>query len=182
MTRIHDLHPDDTEARIKLRLQIRDLRRQAGLSCAAAAARIGIGKDTWSLYERRGDNPLAASVQRYARAVDHRLHLRPDLPHALPAHPDIAVLHDLAGRAVDPRQQDAYHLTAVLTALAAYRRWSGVAARDMSAKWGTRRDASAVCDLEGQAKEALVASVQRYTRSLGGVLHLDLEPIPNDQD
>ncbi len=182
MTRIADLHPDDAEARIKLRLQLRDLRRQGGLSQAAAAARIGVTKDTWSLHERRGDNPLAASAQRYARAVDHRLILRPQLPHQLPTHPDAAVLADLAQRAGDPRTQDAYHLTAILAELAGYRRWLGYTAREMSERWGTRRDATAVCDLEGQIKAALLASVQRYARSLGGMLHLDLEPIPTSQD
>jgi transcriptional regulator with XRE-family HTH domain len=182
VTRIVDLHPDDMEARVKLRLQLRDLRRQAGCSQAAAAARAGITKDTWSLHERRGNNPLVASVQRYVRAVDHRLILRPDLPHQLATHPDAAVLADLAARASDPHTQDAYHLTAALIELAAYRRWVGITARELSARWGTRRDATAVCDLEGGTKEPLVGSIQRYARSLGGVLHLDLEPIPNTQN
>jgi DNA-binding XRE family transcriptional regulator len=177
VTRIVDLHPDDGEARIKLRLQLRDLRRQACYSQAAAAARAGITKDTWSLHERRGNNPLVVSVQRCARAVDHRLILRPDLPHLLPRHPDAAVLADLAARARDPRTQDAYHPTGVLIELAAYRRWAGITARELSARWGTRRDATAICDLEGGLKEPLVGSIQRYARSLGGVLHLDLEPL-----
>jgi transcriptional regulator with XRE-family HTH domain len=177
MTRNVDLHPDDAEARVKLRLQLRDLRLQAGYSQAAVARRLGVTKDTWSLHERRGNNPLVTSVQRYARAVDHRLILRPELPHVLPAHPDAAVLNDLARRAADPTDQDAYHRSALLADLAAYRRWVGIAAREMSQRWGTRRDATAVCDVESEAKEPLIGSIQRYVRSLGGVLHLDLEPI-----
>ncbi len=178
MTSIADLHEDDRQARTKLRLQLRDLRTQAGYTTAQAAAAAGITPSTLSLYERRGDNPLVANVQRNARAVDHRLILRPELPHTLPAHPTAAILHDLAERATDPHAQDAYHRSAVLSDLAAYRRWAGITAREMSAVWGARRDATAVCALEQEAKEPLLASYQRYARALGGVLHLDLEPIP----
>jgi transcriptional regulator with XRE-family HTH domain len=175
--RFQDLHPDDTEARVKLRLQLRDVRRQAGYTVAEAADRIGITKGALSLHERRGDNPLVASVQRNARGFDHRLHLRPELPHRLAVHPTAAVLRDLAAHATDPHDEDAYHRSAILADLAAYRRWVGITARDMSGRWGTRADGTAVCDLEQEVKEPLLASFQRYTRALGGVLHIDLEPL-----
>ncbi len=178
MTRIVDLHPDDAEARVKLRLQLRDLRLRLGCSQAEAAARAGVTKSAVSLLERRGDNPLVASVQRMARAVDHRAILRPHLPHTLPTHPTAALLAVVEAHAADAHTQDAYHRSAVLADLAAYRRGTGVTAREMSERWGTRRDATAVCDLEGELKEPLLASYQRYTRALGGVLHVDLEPVP----
>ncbi len=181
MTRIEDLHADDREARTKLRLQLRDLRRQAGHTVAEAAHRAGITPSTLSLYERRGDNPHVVNVQRNARSLNHRLVLRPDLPHNLPTHPTAAILHDLAEQTTEPHLQDVYHRSAVLSDLVAYRRWLGITAREMSAAWGTRPDATAVAGLEAEVKEPLLASYQRYARALGGVLHLDLEPIPNEQ-
>lgn len=175
VTRIIDLHPDDAEARIKLRLTLRDLRRQQHLTVEHVADQTGSTIAAVYLFEQRDSQLLIARAQRHARGVNHRLVLHPVLPHTLPAHPTEAAFTAAAVNGGD--LDDDYHRSAVLTHLVAYRRWLGLSARDIAERCGNDRAGSSTSLLEADTKPALLASYQRYARALGGRLELDIEAL-----
>jgi transcriptional regulator with XRE-family HTH domain len=180
VTRVQDLHPDDAEARVKLRLQLRDLRRRSGLTAEQTAHNIGCTIAALYLTEQRDSRILLERAQRHARGLHHQLILHPTLPHTLPPHPTEAAFAAMAD--TGGRLSDEHHRAAVLTHLVAYRRWIGLSARDIAERCGNGRDGSSTSQLEAGLKPALLSTLQRYTRALGGVLHIDLEPLPNEQD
>ncbi len=175
--RVHDLHPDDTAARITLRHQLRDLRRQLGVHVDDLADACGTTFKAIYLFEQRGNNPLAATVQRYAGGLGHQIVMRPMLTPELREHPDAAALAALAAATHNPALADAYQRSAVLTNLVAHRRWLNMSARDIAERCGLHRAGGWISQFENDQKPALLATYQRYTRALGGHLNLDLQPL-----
>ena len=177
MTRNHDLHPDDTEARIRLRNQLRNLRRSTGVTVHALAEACATTPAAIYLYEQRGHNPLCASVQRHARHLGRRLQLHPVFDPALPDHPDAATFTALADATTNLDLAARHEQAALMANLVAYRRWYGLTARDLADRLNVVRGSGSVSAIESGTKPAHLSTYQRYARALGGRLDLHLQPI-----
>lgn len=166
-------HPDDIAARIQLRDTIRQARIDAGLNQYTYARRLGVVQSAVPLFEKSTSH-LVGTAQRYARAADHRLviHVH-DLP---PTVSGAAMsLRQLAAGVADPETADAYHRAAVLETLRAERIRSGQTTRAVASAMGCGRQA--VLSFEVGYDDIRLATLQRYTRALGGRLDLHLQPV-----
>lgn len=66
---------EDVVALMDLVYRLVELRKEAGLTQAQVAARMGTTQSAVSDFERLGGDPRQSTIQRYARAVDARLEL-----------------------------------------------------------------------------------------------------------
>ncbi len=176
ITRAAGLHCDDLAARHTLLSRLARLRETVdGVSQTTIGRELGISADAVRLAEQSTADPRVDRLQRHIRAMRHQLILNPRFDPDLPADATTAMFRAMADAAVDPDQADMYHRSAVLHHLIARRRWLGKTARDISRQLG--RSDSALGQLEQDTKPAMLSSYQLYTRVVGGVLRLDLEPI-----
>jgi transcriptional regulator with XRE-family HTH domain len=175
-----DLHPADGEARRALREQLRHARLNLNIPTSHVANALGITRGAVTNYELTAENPSTATLQRYARAIQHRLvitaHLTPDLP----VHPATANLQAMAANTEDPTTADMYSRSALLTHLIAHRRWLGLSGEDIAVRSGMARKGGAVSEFEADLKDAKLGTYQRYARALGGWLEMALEPVNPD--
>ncbi|MFI2663226.1 helix-turn-helix domain-containing protein [Micromonospora carbonacea] len=172
MTVVVDLHRDDTRERERLAATLRRHRERRGISQVAAAARYGCNKFGLSQMERRR-NWQVATVQAWARIYGYRLNLTTiGLP--LPDDGDtLAALYD-AQQPATAADEDRLDLRIAVNNLARIRRAAGLTCAEMGARMGCSE--SAAYRREALPDGAMVASLQQYTRALGGVLHLDVVP------
>ncbi len=176
IVRAAGLHPDDLAARHALLGGLAHLRETTdGVSQTTIGQALGISADAVRLAEQSTADPCVDRLQRHLRATRHQLVLNPRFDPDLPADNTTAMFRAMADAAADPDQADMYHRSAVLHHLIARRRWLGKTARDISRQLG--RSDSAIGQLEQDAKPAMLSSYQLYTRAVGGILHLDIEPI-----
>lgn len=175
MSRAADLHPDDRAARLHLRDQLAQARRDRGLSQRDLAAHLGIGQGAIGDTETsRTANMVAANAQHRARVLAHRLTFHIDRL-AVPADPAAATLHHLATNATTDTAEDEHHLAATTAHLYAIRRWTGMTGKDFARRIAA--DETAVNTFERHVRTPLLGTIQRYTRGLGGVLRFHLQPL-----
>ena len=160
-----DLHPDDAAVRQALRDMLVELRQRAGLTQRDLADRCGVGKSLVAQWEL-ADGWMVSSLQRWALGLGYRLVLRPDgLPYT-----DVSVM-----RPVDETAAAEWDRLALLDALRSAREELGVSTAALADALGVT--GGAVRQLEA-GRDLLLASAQRYCRGLGGVLAVEVEPLP----
>lgn len=163
-------HPGDRWIRHWIVRHLRQLREQLGISRAELADELWLTVRAVETWEDENDpNPHIGTLQRYARALDHRLDLRltgipgfwhqpPTLLGLQPADADTAVRASLAAALVAARQGSGITLT--------------LAGRAMS------RTRHAAARMEQRTANPLLAARQRYARVLGGRIVVQVVPDP----
>jgi transcriptional regulator with XRE-family HTH domain len=175
MIRHGDLHPADHAARITLRDQFTQARRDRGLSQRDLARHLSIGQAALAGTERsRSANMHADTAQHRARVLAHRLTFAVD-GFMVPPCPTTATLHQLAADAATDTAEDAHHLAATVAHLHTIRRWTGMDCRALARRIAVYDDA--VSRFELHTRIPLLGTMQRYARGLGGVLRFDLIPV-----
>lgn len=168
MRALPDLHPDDLAMRVMIRDLLIHYRTRDGIGQRELAKRMGLTQGAVSKFER-GTSWLVSSLQRRAGVHDRRLVVRLV---GLPEPPD-EVLALAAMRPTDPVRAEAWDRAAVAAELAAARNTLGVTQEQVGEVLGCGK--RAVAYIEGDDKDALLVSWQRYCRALGGALWVGLE-------
>lgn len=157
-----DLHPADLEIREDLRAILVDLRREAGLSQARLAQRVGVSQRPVAQFETSTTWRIS-TVQRYAHALGARLVMELDgLPWV-----DMSVL-----RPADPAEAMVWDRRVLLEALRDARESTGMSTADLAEVLGCAE--STVRRVESES-DVLVITAQRHARALGGSLALSVE-------
>jgi transcriptional regulator with XRE-family HTH domain len=178
-------HAVDLHNRRHLIATLRNLRLRHGMSQQDIADDLYLTHGAVSRFERKTDNPMIHTVQRYARALDHRLVMYL-----------VGIAGTAANQTADPTTQAAgqspgqidracrsqpdrgdNHATATLLAqLVAARHALGLRQRDVADRMGTTH--SAVCDLETDPRAPRLSTYQRYARALDLRLACRIVPAP----
>jgi DNA-binding XRE family transcriptional regulator len=168
-----DLHPDDRAHIEAVVAEIHGHRRRLNLTVADCAERVGLNRNSIRAAESEA-NRRTGTVQQYAYAVGMRIVFVLDgLPHV--DDPHAATLERTARQATDWRRRHGFERAALGAQLGAVRRHLGRTQKEMLVATG--RGGSFISDLEQHtADDVLLASYQRYTRALGGMLHLRVLP------
>lgn len=169
---IADLHPDDAAARDALATTLVGIARTARLSGKDLAVRLGVTPGAVS-HMRHSRGWIVPTVQCWARALDHRLHIVLD-GIEVPEGDELAELY-AAMRPKDPAAQDRLNLRAVVNDLACARRHLRITQAALSARLGLSESAASWWELKPDG--ARVASIQRYARVLGGVARFEVAPV-----
>lgn len=168
-----DLHREDEVHRIDLRAHLRTLRSDAGMTCRDVARKAGLPPDAVLALEARTSWEVP-SVQRWARALNHRLTL--DVRRIQIPAPDFEAEVLQAAAAVTPADEDARLLAIVCDDLIRARQDRFVV-EQFADRIGV--DSTVVRDWEKLHARTTLRMVQRYTRGLGGWLKVSLEPVPS---
>lgn len=163
----------DDQVRHELHQHLVALRHQGGFSRADVAERLDRTPQAVSMWERTPPaKSLVRTYQAYARAVGHRLTLTPVGFVAMPPTPEVAVLLGLEASS-SGAEQDRCHVRVVTAQLVALRRWSGRTCKEFGRVFD--RSDKAVWKFETGDDDPYLATLQRYTRALGGSLGFDLQ-------
>lgn len=169
-------HHVDVQHRRGLVHKLRDLRRQLGVRQVDLADELNLTDHAISRWERLPNpNPHLHTVQRYARAIDHRIDLR---LLRLPKVPDSPDMREQRRRAasLNPRVADNGAVALVRDTLVATRRHMGIRLRDVGDSMGC--SLYCVSTYEGGETGRLLSTYQRYARALDGRLVARVVPAP----
>ncbi len=153
-------HPADLRHRQHLIATLRGLRLTHGMTQQDIADDLYVTHGAISRLERKADNPQILTIQRYARALDHRVAMR------LGGTPAVG--------GIDPG--DDHATSNLLAELVATRHTLGLRQKDIADRLGITH--SAVCDLETDPREPRLSTYQRYARALGTRLMCRIIPAP----
>jgi transcriptional regulator with XRE-family HTH domain len=167
-------HPDDDTT---LRWIVTDLtaaRRDQHLHQRHVADRLGISHKAVSKLERGSTGTLhCATIQRHARAVNR---VAVFTASGITWAPDTALVASLrAMNPTHPDRADQVALALLIAQLTAARHQAKRTQAHIGAVMGCA--ATAVAQIEA-GRNLHLATLQRYVRALGGVLHVDLRPTP----
>ncbi len=170
---VHDLHPDDHAARVRIHRQLRQLRRDTGMRRRDVADRMGMDPANLGRLERNGaDQSRAVTIAAWARALDHRLVLTldgypPPCPwrrqEQTPRMNVIAALLETRNVAAFGGE-DAYRIAALTVDLIGVRNACGVSQRALAAQLNVSE--ACVSQFENGITESLLALLQRYARGI----------------
>lgn len=171
---IADLHPDDTAARDELAGTLIGVAAEAKVSGRTLGARLGRTQSAVSVMQRARAWEVT-SVQRWARALDHRLTIVLDgLVVPDDDGDDLAAVYSSIVPDT-PAAEDVHHLRVTVNNLARIRRARQITHAAMAASLGLSANATAWA--EDHPDGWRVASIQRYARALGGVAVFELAPV-----
>lgn len=170
MKTVSDLHPDDRAARLELRDMLIQRRQQEyGFTLQQLADQVGTHRATVRAMEA-GESWQVATLQRWTRALDWRLTLRPEGLGDDGADPLAAL------RPGDPVRADAWDRGVLAEVLIDARTALGVTQAALAVRLGIT--SQAVSFLERAAGEGLMlATAQRYCRALTGSLWIGVEDL-----
>lgn len=161
-------HPADIEARRALTTDLRNIRRQLGITQVDVAYELGVTQPTVHGIERCCSNDLHVHVvQNYARTLERAVRLRlcglgePRLPR----YPHLSAA-----------DEDARHRADMLQQMVGVRRRLGVTQKDLGARMGITF--YSVSDIERGGHRPALSTYQRYARALGGRLVLRIAEAP----
>lgn len=170
-------HPDDIAVRATVAAELIRLRTRCGTQ-AAHARRIHSTGEAVSSWERKAGqphrfNPQIRTAQAYALGVDR--HLALTIAGITVADSADAATYTALAEAADPWTALAWWRAAWRAQLVDTRHHHGVTQVELADRLGV--DPAAVWQVEQGDAEPMLATWQRYVRALGGVLHLDLQPL-----
>ncbi|WP_157239535.1 hypothetical protein [Catenuloplanes japonicus] len=168
MTTGIDLHPDDLEARLRLRDALVSRRLDAGLTTRQLGSRLHISaRCVWTMERRTSSR--AGLYLAWARALDATVGLR---LRGLPAVPDDAYMNGLRKLTpITPGHADRIRLKLLAAELRLARVQAGLRAEDVGARIGV--SASAVVQNENfDPAQMRLAIYQRTARAIGGRLDI----------
>lgn len=171
-----DLHPDDLANRQRLAQQLLDIRETAGISAGRLAAILGYRDHAGVRQMERRATWQVGTVQRWARALGHRLTLTINSL-TIPNDGDVlAAMYaaTLADPNLPPARADLLLLRQVVNDLARIRR-SMMSAPAFGRLIGL--DDKSVLWRETNPDGARLSSLQRVARGLGGSLTPGLTPV-----
>jgi hypothetical protein len=170
---IADLHPDDTAARDQVAATLIDIATKAKVTGRTLGARLGRTQSAVSVMQRARAWEVT-SVQRWARALDHRLVIVLDGLDIPDDGDELAAVYS----SITPDgtiAEDVHHLRVTVNDLARIRRARQITHAAMAASLGLSANATAWA--EDHPDGWRVPSVQRYARALAGVAVFELAPV-----
>lgn len=175
MKRAFDINPGDRQHRRNLQAKLRELRTYHGITQPDLGAELSLTHWAISRFELMEPNPQILTIQRYARAIDHRARL--DL-HDLPdVTGDPAVdLFTRRTKSSDPAAADDAARSLVLAQFLAARAELGISQKSAAEAMGCHP--SSLCAIERGETQPLLSTYQRYARALGGKLTVAVVPAP----
>lgn len=177
-----DIHPDDEAARRQLQADYTAARNAARMSHADVGAKLNISSSGAANFQNdnRAD-PMAATVQRYARAIGCQFTLRLEgLEHlGEPPHDATSKMLDALADRGDPQRADELHLWRFVALLVRTRNQLKLRQVDIAAALGC--SPSAVKQIELDGKSPRLSTLMRYARALGGRVTLHLDPVNHVQ-
>jgi DNA-binding transcriptional regulator YiaG len=166
-----DLHPDDTAAREWLCTELYRTRRRRGLTQSVVSARLVGTGNVCAILERQTSWKVA-TVQAWARALDCRLDLTID-GLAVPDDADYLAAVYTAQQPETVKVEDRLDLRILVNDLRRIRVASGVTQDVLAGRMGCT--GSSLSRRESQPDPALLRTLQRHCRVLGGSLGVGLE-------
>jgi len=171
-SRVADVHPDDTTARLRVGEQLLAVRTSLGLSRQAAAARGGRSKASIQSMELRGYWTVG-TLQRWARWLDHRFTWTLHLPFEL--EPDALAVMYAAKTIGAPETVDAYARAGLVNDMRRAREAAGLTQKQLGQRLGVSLDT--INRAERIEDNLDLAAAQRHLRGCGGWLEPRIEPL-----
>jgi transcriptional regulator with XRE-family HTH domain len=163
-----DLHPADRATRRRIARQLREIREERHISQPALADLLGVHQS--KIGDRENDDRWRVdTVQAWARALDHRLDMALDGV-TVPDDGDPLAAVYATSQPATVAEEDRLDLRILVNDLRRIRVASRVTLAEMGRRLGCSE--SAVCHRESRPDGMLLATVQRYTRALGGELRV----------
>lgn len=167
-------HPDDVAALRWILTDLTAARRDQHLHQRHVADRLGISHKAVSNLERGVAATLyCATIQRHARALNRQAVFTVTGIGWAPDTPLVAALR--AMNPAGPDRADQVALALLVARLATARQLAGHSQATLGVLLGCT--ATAVAQTEA-GHNLQLATLQRYVRALGGVLHVNVQPVP----
>lgn len=168
MTTISRHHQaSDRRHRNSIAATLRRIRLDLGMEQSNVAEELCVTPNAVSCVERgKTADPIVETLQRYARALDHRVVFRLEVGTAVTkigSHPEAT---------------DAQVRCEVVHALAAARRAAGMTQAAVAASMGVHFSAVSIFEASNRGHAPKLGSLQRYARALGGRLTAQIIPAP----
>jgi transcriptional regulator with XRE-family HTH domain len=171
------IDPDDRAGLLRVVADLRAARERQGITQQSVADALAVSAQAVGGWEaKRNPNPLVLTVQRYARAVNHRVAFEISGIVIDRADPGLALLADMAANP-DPVKADCAARSLVLTTLVAERERRGWFRRHVAERMGAT--ANNIHQVESERDEPRLSTFMRYARALGAAL--DVVIVPGDE-
>lgn len=176
MVAVLDISPEDPAARIEIAQRLIAIRNEKGISQEGLCRLRGVPRHHQNNIER-GTNWHVETLQAWSRSLGYTLVMTTRGLPELDDEDDIYAMILAMAKPKDRQAHDLLHRISVRNYLIRLRIHMGITITELASRWGRGVDSVSSWEL-AREDTSLLHTLQRYARSLGGWLHLDLGDYP----